>query len=42
MGGLTQSAWAGESAILAIEAGADILLLPVDIDKTIQIIEISC
>jgi len=39
MGGLTQSAWAGESAILAIEAGADVLLLPVDVDKTIQAIE---
>jgi beta-N-acetylhexosaminidase len=39
MGGLTQSAWAGESAILAIEAGADILLLPVDVEKTINSIE---
>ena len=28
MGGLTKSAWAGESAVRAIEAGADILLLP--------------
>ena len=36
MGGLTQSAWAGESAILAIEAGADILLLPLDVEKTID------
>lgn len=39
MGGLTQSAWAGESAILAIEAGADILLLPLDVDKTIKSIQ---
>jgi len=41
MGGLTQSAWAGESAILAIEAGADILLLPVDVEKTISSIEMA-
>ncbi|MAJ44876.1 MAG: hypothetical protein CMF96_09075 [Candidatus Marinimicrobia bacterium] len=41
MGGLTESAWAGESAVLAIEAGADILLLPVDVDKTIETIEMA-
>ncbi len=39
MGGLTKSAWAGESAIRAVEAGADILLLPLDINKTIDAIE---
>jgi len=36
MGGLTENVWAGESAIRAIEAGCDILLLPVDIDRTIK------
>ena len=36
MGGLTKNTWAGESAIRAIEAGCDILLLPVDIDMTIK------
>ena len=36
MGGLTENSWAGESAIRAIEAGCDILLLPMDIDATIQ------
>ena len=36
MGGLTESAWAGESAIRAVEAGVDILLLPIDVDHTIN------
>ena len=36
MGGLTESSWAGESAIRAVEAGADILLLPMDVDHTIN------
>ena len=35
MGGLTENAWAGESAIRAVEAGCDILLLPMDVDATI-------
>jgi len=34
MGGLTENTWAGESAIRAIEAGCDILLLPMDIKAT--------
>ncbi len=38
MGGLTQSAWAGESAVRAVEAGADILLLPIDVEHTISAI----
>ncbi len=38
MGGLTQSAWAGESAVRAVEAGADILLLPMDVEHTITAI----
>ncbi|MEE2858332.1 MAG: glycoside hydrolase family 3 N-terminal domain-containing protein [Candidatus Neomarinimicrobiota bacterium] len=36
MGGLTESTWAGESAVRAIEAGSDILLLPIDVDQTIN------
>ena len=36
MGGLTESTWAGESAIRAIEAGVDILLLPIDVEQTIN------
>ena len=36
MGALTKQAWAGESAIRAVEAGADILLLPIDVSHTIQ------
>ena len=36
MGGLTENTWAGESAIRAIEAGCDILLLPIDVDVTIK------
>ena len=39
MGGLTQTAWAGESAVRAVQAGADILLLPMDVDQTINSIE---
>ncbi|MBC8213733.1 MAG: serine hydrolase [Candidatus Marinimicrobia bacterium] len=39
MGGLTNSAWAGESAIRAVEAGADILLLPMNVEHTINAIE---
>jgi len=36
MGGLTQATWSGEAAVRAVEAGTDILLLPMDIDKTIN------
>jgi len=36
MSGITSEAWSGESAIRAIEAGADIILLPIDVDRTIQ------
>lgn len=36
MGGLTESTWAGESAIRAVEAGADILLLPMDVNQSIN------
>ena len=36
MGGITQEAWSGEAAIRAIEAGSDIILLPMDVDKTID------
>ncbi len=39
MTGLTRSAWAGESAVRAVEAGADILLLPMDVRQTIDAIE---
>ncbi len=39
MGGLTQSTWAGESALRAVEAGSDILLLPMDVDQTIDALE---
>ena len=39
MGGLTQTAWAGESAVRAVEAGVDILLLPMDVNHTINSIE---
>jgi beta-N-acetylhexosaminidase len=39
MSGLTQSAWTGESAIRAVEAGIDILLLPMDVEHTINSIE---
>ena len=39
MGALTQIAWAGESAVRAVEAGVDILLLPIDINHTINSIE---
>ena len=36
MGGLTESTWVGESTIKAVEAGADILLLPLDVDQAIN------
>ena len=36
MGGLTQAAWAGESAVRAVEAGVDILLLPMDVKQTVN------
>jgi len=36
MGGLTENSWAGEAAIKAVEAGCDILLLPMDVDATIN------
>ncbi|MFQ6611227.1 MAG: glycoside hydrolase family 3 N-terminal domain-containing protein, partial [Fidelibacterota bacterium] len=39
MSGLTQTAWAGMSAIRSVEAGADILLLPMDVSQTIDAIE---
>ena len=39
MGGLTESTWAGESAIRSIEAGADILLLPINVEQSIDAIE---
>ena len=39
MGGVAQSAWAGESAVRSIEAGADILLLPIDVKQSIDSIE---
>ncbi len=36
MGGLTESTWAGESAVRAVLAGADILLLPMDVKQSID------
>ena len=36
MGGITNQAWSGESAIRAIEAGSDIILLPIDVNRTIE------
>jgi len=36
MGAMAESTWAGESAIRAVEAGADILLLPMDVEHTIN------
>ena len=39
MGGLAQAAWSGESAVRAVDAGADILLLPMDVEHTINSIE---
>jgi beta-N-acetylhexosaminidase len=33
------NAWAGESAVRAVEAGVDILLLPMDVNQTINSIE---
>jgi len=36
MGGITDSHWAGEAAIRAIEAGTDIVLLPLDVDRAIE------
>jgi len=39
MAGLTQVAWTGESAVRAVEAGADILLLPMDIGQSIDALE---
>jgi len=35
MTGITNEAWAGESAIRAVNAGNDIILLPLDVEKTI-------
>ena len=35
MTGITNEAWSGESAIRAINAGNDIILLPLDVEKTI-------
>ena len=39
MGSLTKSVWSGESAIRAVEAGVDILLLPINVKETIESIE---
>ena len=36
MGGITDSHWAGEAAIRAIEAGTDIVLLPLDVDRAME------
>lgn len=36
MGGITESFWVGEAAIRAIEAGSDIVLLPMDVDKAMS------
>ncbi len=36
MGGIIKEAWSGEAAIRAIEAGSDIILLPIDVNKTIE------
>ena len=36
MGGLTESFWAGEAAVRAIESGTDIVLLSMDVDKAIN------
>ena len=36
MGGITKEAWSGEAAIRAIEAGSDIILLPIDVERTIE------
>ena len=36
MKGITNQAWSGEAAIRAIEAGSDIILLPIDIERTIE------
>ena len=36
MKGITNQAWSGEAAIRAIEAGSDIILLPIDVERTIE------
>ena len=36
MGALTNFTWHGESAVKAVEAGADIILLPIDADEAIN------
>lgn len=36
MRGITNQAWSGEAAIRAIEAGSDIILLPIDVERTIE------
>ena len=36
MRGITNQAWSGEAAIRAIEAGSDIILLPLDVERTIE------
>jgi len=38
MSGITNEAWSGEAAIRAIEAGSDIILLPINVDRTIEAI----
>ena len=38
MGGITKSSSAGEACVKAIEAGADIVLLPLDVGLAIQAI----
>ena len=42
MSGITGEAWSGESAIRAIEAGADIILLPIDVERTLESILRLC
>ncbi|MBT3250976.1 MAG: serine hydrolase [Candidatus Marinimicrobia bacterium] len=39
MAGLTKSVWAGESAVRAVEAGTDILLLPMNVKQSIDALE---
>ena len=39
MAGLTKSVWAGESAVRAVEAGTDILLLPINVKQSIDALE---
>ena len=36
MSAITKESWSGEAAIRAIEAGSDIILLPLDVERTID------